>query len=66
MPRVCPTGSWKLRRKTKSPPPGQSLNIIEKVEGLSWVDTSFAPIQRLNVIEKVEGLPLVDTSFAPN
>ena len=24
-------------------PPGRSLNIIEKIEGLSLIDTSFAP-----------------------
>ena len=41
---VRPTGSGKMRRFFFfSPPLGKSLNIVETIEGLSLVDTSFAP-----------------------
>ena len=40
---VPPTGSCEMRRILVSPPLGKILNTIEKNEGLSLVDTSFAP-----------------------
>ena len=35
-----------------SPPLGKSLNIIENIEGLSLVDTSFAPRDRPRPVKK--------------
>ena len=40
---VRPTLSCKMRRNFFSPPLGKSQNVIEKNEGLSLVDTNFAP-----------------------
>ena len=40
---VRPTGSCKMRRILFSSPQGKCLNIVEKTEGMSMVDASFAP-----------------------